>query len=262
MNQALAIKKDSKNRNQNKASNLVVATHLNHQCEKHAQVKLDCLFSGPGENSKTCLKFHHRARDLAFFSSPRCSLSSFNISTSQSSMAGQTLVSPCSKPLRIFTCIRRLPTWASSTTGWPLVGGVMFMAALLAETRLGWSGWWLSTVAIWGNEILAVWTWIFVSYLNMAESPNVSKIRNWLNERGNLIEIYRNSGRITCAAFDFCPKILWMFQGFHRYIYWWHVFSESTSETTQIETSSILQFKKKKNGPFHRFIRNFSAQHE
>ena len=52
-------KKDSKNRNQNKASNLVVATHLNHQCEKHAQVKLDCLFSGPVENSKTCLKFHH-----------------------------------------------------------------------------------------------------------------------------------------------------------------------------------------------------------
>ena len=52
MNQALAIKKIQKNRNQNKASNLVVATHLNHQCEKHAQVKLDYFFQGRVKTQK------------------------------------------------------------------------------------------------------------------------------------------------------------------------------------------------------------------
>ena len=153
------------------------------------------------------------------------------------------------------------------------------MAALLAETRLGWSGWWLIPIqnnkhccrlGPWNKAVSELGFFVLPKYGGISKRFK-DYIAIGLMSVVILLKCSKIQGESPVQPLIFAlklgmqntssthPGILWMFQGFHRYIYWWHVFSERTSETTQIETSSILQ---QKNGPFHIFIWKFSAQHE
>lgn len=147
-----------------------------------------------------------------------------------------------------------------SLAGWDKARLIWLMADPQSKTT--------STVAIWGHEIKPC---LNLDFFFLPKYGGISKrfkdyIAIGLMSVVILLKCSKIQGESPVQPLIFAlklgmqntssthPGILWMFQGFHRYIYWWHVFSERTSETTQIETSSILQYLKTKKRTFFTYL--------